>query len=216
MFAEHSEEDVRQFRDVTSLDPSYSHMPPIEAKAVFDDRGLDFEAYFKFTVTRNPFPRMVSNYSLATAAMAWSLWFPALALPAGPINLQHSDLVVLSVLPLVLAYAMQLPGALLIVMSLSLLSAFVSLLAGGQMVIFIYYLVFPTSFAAIVALVIIRSETRIIFLRHFLFAGLFSCGSSWPRSFLVCRTSISGTTPVSACRPTWGVVSRYFPKRRHS
>lgn len=108
--------------------------------------------------------------------MAWSLWFPALALPAGPINLQPADLVVLSVLPLVLAYAMQLPGALLIVMSLSLLSAFVSLLAGGQMVIFIYYLVFPTSFAAFIALVIIRPETRIIFLRHFLFAGLFSCG----------------------------------------
>lgn len=67
MFAEHNEEDVRQFRDVTSHDPFYSHMPPIEAKAVFDDRGLDFEAYFKFTVTRNPFPRMVSNYSMVMA-----------------------------------------------------------------------------------------------------------------------------------------------------
>ncbi len=42
--------------------PYYPHMRPIEVREVFVSRGLDFDSYTRFMLTRNPWERLVSLY----------------------------------------------------------------------------------------------------------------------------------------------------------
>ena len=50
------------FRDRSPENPFYHHMPPCEAKEIFEQRGWDFGDYVKFTLVRNPWARLVSTY----------------------------------------------------------------------------------------------------------------------------------------------------------
>lgn len=44
--------------------PFYSHITAQETKALFLERGWDYNSYFKFVVIRNPFSRLVSLYNM--------------------------------------------------------------------------------------------------------------------------------------------------------
>lgn len=59
-----SDEEIRKFPDVTRDHPFYSHMRPLEAKAVFDQRGWDFFSFFRFATIRNPWARIASLYKM--------------------------------------------------------------------------------------------------------------------------------------------------------
>ncbi|SLN69257.1 sulfotransferase family 2 domain-containing protein [Roseisalinus antarcticus] len=67
MLSEINEEPIHHFKDATPQSPYYSHMSPAEAQAEFEKRGLDYSGYFRFTVTRNPYPRLVSIYEMVMA-----------------------------------------------------------------------------------------------------------------------------------------------------
>lgn len=67
MLAPHAEEPVGPCRAATRARPFYSHMSPAEARAAFAARGLDLGGYTTFTITRNPFARMVSIYEMVMA-----------------------------------------------------------------------------------------------------------------------------------------------------
>jgi len=64
MFADLNEETVTPYKDATTDRPWYSHMSPAAAEAAFAARGWDIRDYFTFTVTRNPYARMVSIYEM--------------------------------------------------------------------------------------------------------------------------------------------------------
>jgi hypothetical protein len=52
------------YKDRTDSHPYYSHIRPVELKAIFESQGLDFNNYNKIVCTRNPFDRMVSLYNM--------------------------------------------------------------------------------------------------------------------------------------------------------
>ncbi len=45
--------------------PYYTHMRPVEVRRMFERRGRDFDAYFKFATIRNPWTRLLSLYRMA-------------------------------------------------------------------------------------------------------------------------------------------------------
>lgn len=67
MLADLNEETVTPYREATAQNPFYSHMSPAEAQAAFAARGRDLTDYMTFTVTRNPFARLVSIYEMVMA-----------------------------------------------------------------------------------------------------------------------------------------------------
>jgi hypothetical protein len=44
--------------------PFYNHLPPVELRPIFEQRGWDWDAYFKFTLVRSPWPRLVSLFEM--------------------------------------------------------------------------------------------------------------------------------------------------------
>jgi hypothetical protein len=64
LLAPWSEERVLPYRERTAQTPFYPHMSPAEVEWTFDGLGLPFRAYTRFTVVRNPYPRLVSLYRM--------------------------------------------------------------------------------------------------------------------------------------------------------
>ncbi|MBV0911123.1 sulfotransferase family protein [Anianabacter salinae] len=63
-----AEEVVVPWRQTCGLYPFYPHMPPREAKRVFDARGWEFAGYTRITTIRNPYARLVSLYRMIQRA----------------------------------------------------------------------------------------------------------------------------------------------------
>ncbi len=58
------DEEIVSYPAVNSNQPFYSHMPPKEVKTIFESRGINYNEYFKFVFTRNPFEKLVSLYEM--------------------------------------------------------------------------------------------------------------------------------------------------------
>jgi hypothetical protein len=52
------------FREVSDENPFYSHITPIEVSEIFNEKGWDYNSYFKFICVRNPFAKLVSLYEM--------------------------------------------------------------------------------------------------------------------------------------------------------
>jgi hypothetical protein len=84
MLSDLNEETVTSYSKATVASPWYSHMSPAEAKTAFAARGLNLGDYFTFTVTRNPYPRMVSIYEMVMAVDRSQRLWRGIGLPAKP------------------------------------------------------------------------------------------------------------------------------------
>jgi|GEM_PF-952826 len=58
------DEEIVSYQAVNPSQPFYSHMPPKEVKTIFESRGINYDEYFKFVFTRNPFEKLVSLYEM--------------------------------------------------------------------------------------------------------------------------------------------------------
>lgn len=52
------------YRETTKDNPFYSHISPKEVKSIFNERGYNYDEYYKIVCIRNPFNRLVSLYEM--------------------------------------------------------------------------------------------------------------------------------------------------------
>ena len=67
----------------TPDNPFYSHIRPVEMRALFEDRGWTFDTYRKFVFVRNPWARLVSLYKMIKrtkrfARLGFSNWLDSI------------------------------------------------------------------------------------------------------------------------------------------
>jgi hypothetical protein len=58
----------------TTENPFYSHITAAETKKIFEEKGWDFDSYFKFVFIRNPYSRIVSLYNMSTKTTPFNKW----------------------------------------------------------------------------------------------------------------------------------------------
>jgi Sulfotransferase family len=51
-------------KNITDDNPFYTHITPKETKDIFDEKGWDYDKYYKFVCVRNPFSRLLSLYNM--------------------------------------------------------------------------------------------------------------------------------------------------------
>ena len=50
--------------EISKDNPFYSHITPQETKKIFEEKGWNYEEYYKFTCVRDPYKRLVSLYKM--------------------------------------------------------------------------------------------------------------------------------------------------------
>jgi hypothetical protein len=93
MLLDQNEEDVaRDYRVRTTAHPFYPHMSPIEAKVIFFDRGWPWDEYQRYSMVRNPYPKLYSLYSMICRVERTWYWRPKISLAAPSFSnwLHHS------------------------------------------------------------------------------------------------------------------------------
>ena len=62
---------------ITKENPFYTHITPEETRNIFQEKGWNYNEYFKFVCVRNPFSRLISLYHMTfkgKAAPSFSNW----------------------------------------------------------------------------------------------------------------------------------------------
>ena len=62
----------------TKENPFYSHITAQETKKIFEQRGWDYNSYFKFVFIRNPYSRLVSLYNMSSKKIRFKIWISRL------------------------------------------------------------------------------------------------------------------------------------------
>jgi hypothetical protein len=68
-----SDVEVRVFTTRSDEHPFYSHMRPVETRAIFEQKGWCFDQAYRFMTVRNPWARLASLYKMARRARLPSL-----------------------------------------------------------------------------------------------------------------------------------------------
>ncbi|WP_170760010.1 O-antigen ligase family protein [Ruegeria lacuscaerulensis] len=109
------------------------------------------------------------------SAFGFFLWFPALAVPAGPMSLQVVDLLAVASWPLLITQLPKTGPRSFTVICLSLFSALVAFQGETSAMILAYYFLFLTPFLLMVSHIIMRDFARMAFVKSFAFGGAVSC-----------------------------------------
>lgn len=142
--------------------------------------------------------------SLTAGFVGFSMWLPAIGLPAGPTSLQIADIVSLCSWPLAISYLPRLCWRSATVILLSLLSIILSFIHSGDPFVFIYYILFMTPFMILISVIIKLPDARWMFLKWFVVAGVISCFLSFLQisigSSLDFRTNTNFSSPIQSGR----------------
>lgn len=78
MLDEYSDIRATTYKKRTKENPFYSHITALETKKIFEERGWDYDSYFKFVVIRNPYSRIVSLYNMSFRNMPFRTYLSKL------------------------------------------------------------------------------------------------------------------------------------------